>query len=81
MTNTQMRYIILALALAMGIVSAQAQSQPANLIPAPAEYNVRPGTISRDKMNGSHEKLRISEKAMLRRLEGRKRPPCRGLSH
>ena len=72
MTNTQMRYIILALALAMGIVSAQAQSQPANLIPAPAEYNVRPGTVSRDKMNGSHEKVRISEKAMLRRLEGRK---------
>ena len=65
-----MKRILIALALAFGPMSAQ--PQPTNLIPAPAEYSVRPGIVSLDKLVGQGEKVRISPKALLRRLEGRK---------
>ena len=64
-----MKKILIAFALAFG--SLNAQPQPTNLIPAPAVYSVRSGSVSR-KIAGSGEKVRISEKALLRHLEGRK---------
>ena len=67
-----MKKILIALAFVCGMMNAQAQALPTNLIPAPAEYSVRPGSISSKEMAGLHEKVRISEKALLRRLEGRK---------
>ena len=51
---------------------AKAQPKPTNLIPAPVAYSVRPGSISSKDMASLHEKVRISEKALLRRLGGRK---------
>ena len=65
-----MKRILIALALAFGPMNAQ--PQPTNLIPAPVEYSVRPGSVSLDKLAGQGEKVRISPKALLRRLEGRK---------
>ena len=67
-----MKKILIALAFVCGVMNAQTQALPTNLIPAPAEYSVRPGSISSKEMAGLHEKVRISEKALLRRLEGRK---------
>ena len=65
-----MKRILIALALAFGPMNVQ--PQPTNLIPAPVEYSVRPGSVSLDKLAGQGEKVRISPKALLRRLEGRK---------
>ncbi|MBO7471461.1 MAG: beta-N-acetylhexosaminidase [Bacteroidaceae bacterium] len=65
-----MKGILIALALALGLTEAQAQAQP-NLIPAPAGYSVRPGSISRDKLFGQAEKVSISPKTLIRHLEGR----------
>ena len=67
-----MKRILIAIALACGAMGSKAQQQPTNLIPAPAEYAVRSGTISSKDVAGLREKVRISEKAMRRRLEGRK---------
>ncbi len=64
-----MKYLI-TFALAWGLNDAPAQAQP-NLIPAPAVYSVRPGSISRDKLSGRSEKVSISPKKLLRHLEGR----------
>ena len=63
--------ILIALTLACGVMSTKAQPQPTNLIPVPTAYSVRSGSISSKDMAGLHEKVRISEKALLRRLEGR----------
>ena len=63
--------MLMALALAFLSKSTQAQSQPTNLIPAPAAYSERPGTISPNRLEASRQKVRISEKALRRRLEGR----------
>ena len=65
-----MKQIFLLLLLFCGAMSAKAQST--NLIPAPVEYSVRSGSVSSDGMIGLREKVRISEKALLRRLEGKK---------
>ena len=67
-----MKYILISLAFAFGLTNVQAQAQPTDLIPAPAEYSVSPGCISSKEMAGLHEKVRISPKALLRLLKGRK---------
>ena len=67
----QTKKILIAFALAFGVMSVQAQPLPTNLIPAPAAYSVRSGSVSANKIAGLREKVRISEKALLRRLEGR----------
>jgi hexosaminidase len=64
-----MKYILIAFAFAFGVMNALGQS---NLIPAPAEYSVRSGSISSKEMAGLHEKVRISPKALLRLLKDRK---------
>ena len=73
-----MKRILIVLALVCGLMSIKAQPQPINLIPLPAEYSVRSGTegrckssISSKELSSLHEKVRISEKALLRRLGGR----------
>lgn len=63
--------MLMALILALWTMSAQAQSQPTNLIPAPAAYSELPGTISPNRLEALRQKVRISEKALRRRLEGR----------
>ena len=68
---TMMAGVCLMLALAGGSMNAQAQP-PTNLIPAPVEYSVSSGSINSNKMASLREKVRISEKALLRRMEGRK---------
>ena len=64
--------ILLALALVHGAMCAQAQTQPTNLIPNPVAYSARPGSVCRDKIANLHQKVRISEKVLLRHLEGQK---------
>ena len=54
--------MLMALALAFLSKSTQAQSQPTNLIPAPAAYSERPGTISPNRLEALRQKVRISEK-------------------
>ena len=63
--------MLMALILALWTMSTQAQSQPTNLIPAPAAYSELPGTISPNRLEALRQKVRISEKALRRRLEGR----------
>jgi hexosaminidase len=64
--------ILIALTLVCGAIFAMAQPQPATLIPAPAVYSEGAGNIRQKDLAGLHEKVRISEKAFLHRLEGRK---------
>ena len=45
--------------------------QPKDIIPAPAEYSVRPGSIPADVLAQLPQKVRISESAVRRRLKGR----------
>ncbi len=63
--------MLMALALAFLSKSTQAQSLPTNLIPAPAAYSELPGTISPNRFEALRQKVRFSEKALRRRLEGR----------
>ena len=46
-------------------------TQPKDIIPAPVEYSVSPGSIRADALTQLPEKVRVSEKALLRRLKGR----------
>ena len=64
-----MKRILIVLALAFG--SMNTLPQPTNLIPAPAEYSVRPRSICPTDMASLREKVRISEKALLHCLGGR----------
>lgn len=48
----------------------QPQPEPVDLIPAPVELAVRSGSIGSDELARLPEKVKISEKALLRRLEG-----------
>ena len=66
-----MKGILLALAFVCGLMCVKAQAQ-LNLIPAPVEYSARSGCISSKEMAGLHEKVRISQKTLLRLLKGRK---------
>lgn len=45
--------------------------QPKDIIPAPAEYSVRPGSLPADVLAQLPQKVRISESAIRRRLKGR----------
>ena len=66
-----MKRFLIAIGLACWAMAAKTQ-QPTNLIPAPVEFSVRSGSIRGQDVGGLRERVRISEKAMLRRLEGRK---------
>ena len=46
-------------------------AQPKDIIPAPVEYAVQPGSIRSDELARMPEKVRISEGAVRRRLKGR----------
>ena len=46
-------------------------AQPKDIIPAPVEYSVLPGSIRADELTQLPEKIRISESAVRRRLKGR----------
>ena len=48
------------------------QPEPADLIPAPVELTVRSGSVSSQKLTNLPQKVTISEKALLGRLNGRK---------
>ena len=60
------------LVLSFGTMNAQAQPQTTSLIPAPVAYSVHSGSIPANKVVSLHQKVRISEKTLLRRLEGKK---------
>ena len=55
-----------------GQKSIHTQCEPADLIPAPVELAVVPGCVSSDILAELPEKVKVSEKALLRRLEGQK---------
>ena len=60
----------LALTLSYGCKNVQTLSEPSDLIPAPVEMTVTPGCISADELANLPIKEKISEKALLRYLEG-----------
>ena len=60
----------MALALSYGCKDVQTLSEPADLIPAPVEITVTPGSISSEGLASLPVKEKISEKALLRHLEG-----------
>lgn len=62
----------LILALACTTENTQTQNEPSCLIPVPVELTACPGSISSDELTDLPEKVKISEKAMLRRLKGQK---------
>ena len=66
-----MKKTLIVLTLVCGAMSSQAQPQPTNLIPAPAAYSAHSGSISAKNVSSLHEKVSISKKTLLRRLEGR----------
>lgn len=68
----QVKRTFIAFVFIFGAMLTQAETLQTNLIPAPVAYSLRSGSISKDKMANLHEKVRISEKALLHRLEGRK---------
>ena len=75
MVRTVLRHFITAgaclmFALACGQESGQTQGQPADLIPAPVDIKVSCGSVTSDGLAGLPEKVKISEKALLKRLEG-----------
>ena len=62
--------VCMALALSYGCKDVQTLSEPADLIPAPVEMTVTPGSISSEGLASLPVKEKISEKALLRHLEG-----------
>lgn len=60
----------MVLALSYGCKDVQPLSEPADLIPAPVEMTVTPGCISSEGLASLPVKEKISEKALLRHLEG-----------
>lgn len=66
-----MKKTLMAFALACASMFVEAQPQQTNLIPAPVAYSELSGSVAVNKMAGLREKVRISEKALLRHLEGR----------
>ena len=59
------------LVLACGTMENQPQQKTVDLIPAPVEVNVLTGEIKANELANLPEKIRISEKALLRHLEGK----------
>ena len=66
-----MKKLILALSLACGAICFAAQTQLTNLIPAPAVFSPLPGGACSKTTACTHQRVRLSKKALLRRLEGR----------
>lgn len=64
--------ICLSLAFACEPKTAQTQPGPVDLIPVPVELTAGTGSISSDDLTDLPEKVKISEKALLKRLEGQK---------
>ena len=62
--------VCMALALSYGCKDVQPLYEPADLIPAPVEMTVTPGSISSEGLASLPVKEKISEKALLRYLEG-----------
>lgn len=62
----------LMLLLAFCSKDNQSQQQPADLIPAPVELDVRSGSICSNKLSSLPQKVKISEKALQKRLKGQK---------
>ena len=60
----------LVLAISCGQKADQPLSEPADLIPAPVELTVTPGSVASEDLASLPVKVRISEKALLRHLEG-----------
>ncbi len=61
----------LLLLLSCGTMGNQPQPEPTALIPAPVELTVRPGSVCSNKLAELPQKVKISEKALLERLNGR----------
>lgn len=57
---------------ACGHKESQSDQKPAVLIPAPVEFTVQSGSVCSDKVADLPQKVRISEKALLGRLNGQK---------
>ena len=70
-TPVEFTRIVIAFYAVLLTATVKGQAQPTNLIPAPAEYSVRTGSVCGSAMASLHEKVRVSEKALLRRLGGR----------
>ena len=62
----------LTLLLACGPKKNQPLQKPADLIPAPVELTVNSGSICSKKLADLPQKVKISEKALLGRLNGQK---------
>ena len=58
------------LLLAYGAKAEESQPKPATLIPVPVELTVQAGSVQSDKLASMPQKVRISKKALLRRLKG-----------
>ena len=77
MLRRTLKYFIIAgaslmLASGCGPKDVQTQCEPADLIPAPVELVVASGSVTSDELADLPEKVKVSEKAILRRLEGQK---------
>ena len=69
---------LLSILLAISVTSCEQKynavaggTSPADIIPAPVEYSVRPESIRADELTLLPEKIRISESAVRRHLKGR----------
>lgn len=70
--NFMMAGACLMLLLACGTKGNQPQPKPADLIPAPVELTVSSGSVCSNKLASLPQKVKISEKALLDRLNGQK---------
>ena len=62
----------LMLVFGCGPKTVETQGEPVDLIPAPVELMAAPGSVTSDELADLPEKVKISEKALLRLLEGNK---------
>lgn len=62
--------VCMLLAFSYGCKDALPLCEPADLIPAPVEITAKPGCISADVLVSLPEKVKVSQKALLRYLEG-----------
>lgn len=61
--------VFITLTLSCKPMNTDSESKTTNLIPAPAELALRPGNISSETLCNLPEKVKISSKALLRRLK------------
>ena len=64
--------VCLILLLACGPKENQYSQKPTALIPAPVELRVNSGSVCSNKLADLPQKVKISEKALLSRLDGQK---------